>query len=843
MFIPASRLSTLSRPLRGSVLAFLVAIFLAACDWVDSTGAQRSSDLPVVTTLAEGNVLDLIEGEVQLLDPNETVAPLGGVESLRWSNQPTESGNLPGCRLTNGFNEEFVEDNLALACTLQGDCQMNFEESEIVENGEPRTVFQLLPPRLRAPVGVTYQLFANREDGSQTTHDFTFCLIAINESPIAADDSFTLEQGEIIERDIQTANLLQNDTDDVDTSNQLSGLTVSTQVVEAPSFAVEFELFEDGSFIYVPRPGRLGTDFFVYEITDGRTIPSRATATIVVTAVNAEPVFNGPIPEFPIVAGLPVMFSFADFFTDPDGAQLEFTGSGLPPGLELTSDGDLQGVPSAGSAGDYEIIISASDGRSILETSLELSVEGNGRIEADPITAQTATAGTAFSFQAGQFFADPEGQPLVYTLTRPSNVALGIDRNTGLIAGIPQVTGSFLLQVTASDGVSLPVTQTIVLDVESPENRAPTFTGTLPDQIVDLGDSIVVVRPVFDDPDDDALSFELLGTVPDGISINAATGAVSGEPEEAGEFDELSVVAEDSSGLTAQSNEFSITVLEPAPQNRAPVYSGSIANQEFTVGVEIEPFGGIFTDADGDELAFSISGGSLPAGLIITVDGLIVGTPLREGTVTGLRIVARDESNATARSDTFNITVEEGFSAINRPPVFTPIQDRVVEVDEEIDFFIIATDADGDDLEYSIAGAAASSLSIDEDTGRVEGEFDSAGEFQAVISASDGAAETSISFEFTVVDLDNTAPTVTDIPNENVSGSFSYDVSGVFDDADGDTLTFTAVNLPSGVFIDDEGVIRGAASNANEGTHFIVVTANDGRGGTVSDGFRLIIEN
>lgn len=865
MFIPATTLSSCSACLialpelllrQRSVLLLLLATLITACDWVDSTGAQRSSDVPVITALEQGNVLDLIEGEGQLLDPNESVDPLGEVVSYRWSNQPTESGNLSDCQLTNGFNAEFVEDNLALACTLAGDCEMNFEPGEIIENGEPRTVFQLIPPSLRAPVGVTYQLFANRDDGSQTIHDFTFCLISVNESPVAGNDSFTLEQGEVIGRSTPSANLLQNDTDDIDTSNQASGLSVNTTAVEEPQFADQFELFEDGSFIYVPRAGRLGGDFFVYEISDGRTTPNRGTVTIVVTGANADPEFNGPIPAFPVVAGLPVMFSYADFFVDPEGAQLQFTASGLPPGLELTSDGELQGVPDAGSPGDYRVTISASDGRSTLQTTLEFSVAGNAPIETGLIPAQSVIAGDTFAFQAGQFFTDPEGQSIVYTLNRPADVALGIDRNTGLIAGIPQVSGTYLLQITASDGVSRPVIQTMVLEVEGADNNAPVFTGTLPNLIADLQESIVVLRPLFTDPDNDSLSYELLGDVPAGIIINPSTGAVSGTVEEAGEFDDLIVQAQDPDGLSATSNEFSITVLAPEVENSAPEYSGSIPNQQFTVGVEIEPFGGDFSDADGDTLEFSITGGTLPQGLTLSADGVIVGTPLRAGRVNGLRIVARDEGSAIARSDTFNITIEEGVgSIINRPPVFIPVQDRFVEVDEEIGFFIIANDPDADVLEYDLSGTAANFLSIDEDSGQIEGEFDRAGEFQAVVSASDGTAVTSISFEFTVDDPQvevpeseeslepNNDPTVTDIPNQVVSDSFSYDVSFVFEDPDGDTLTFTAVNLPAGVAIDEDGVITGTTTTANIGTHFIVVTASDGRGGTVSDGFRLFITN
>lgn len=845
--------NSFSRPtysLRAALL-MAVALVLASCDWVDSTGAQRSSDARVVT-LEQGNVLDLIESESLLLDPNATVDPTGEVRSWRWSNQPTESGNILSCRASNGFNQEFAEDNLSLACTRAADCEMNFEQSEIIEDDVPKTVFQLTPPVLRAPVGVTYQLFANRDDGSQTIHDFTFCLIAINESPVAADDSFTLVEGEIIERNPGVADLLRNDSDDIDTSNQ--PLTVSTEIFQAPRFADDFELFDDGTFRYVPRQGRLGADSFIYQVSDGRTNPSQATASIVVTAANADPLFNGPIPDFPVVAGLPVMFSYADFFSDPEGSQLEFEAVGLPSGLELTSSGELQGVPDAGSTGDYDVTITASDGRAVLQTELDLSVAGNQRVQVDLIPEQSVDVGETFSLDTSSFFSDPEGQPLVYTLSRPSDVALGIDRNSGVIAGVPAVTGSFLLQVTASDGITQPVLQTIVLDVEGLPNNAPLFSGTITNQTIELGDRIVAIRPGFSDPDDDTLSFELLGAVPDGVSINGNTGVVSGTPEEEGEFAGLAVRAEDPDGRRATSNRFTITVELPSQANRAPVYTGAIPNQEFTVGEEIEPFGGIFTDADGDTLEYNIAGGTLPVGLSLSTDGVIVGTPLRAGTVTGLRIVATDAEDATARSDLFAITVDAALvAAANSSPVFTPIQDRVVEVDEEIDFFVIATDSDSDDLVYEIAGTAANFLSIDEDSGRIEGEFNRAGVFQTIVSVSDGEAETSISFRFTVEALEeegetdssgsNQDPVVTDIPNQVVSGSFTYDVSFVFGDPDGDNLTFTAVNLPPRVDIDDDGVITGVASNANDGTHFIVVTADDGNGGTVSDGFRLIINN
>jgi len=88
---------------------------------------------------------------------------------------------------------------------------------------------------------------------------------------------------------------------------------------------------------------------------------------------------------------------------------------------------------------------------------------------------------------------------------------------------------------------------------------------------------------------------------------------------------------------------------------------------------------------------------------------------------------------------------------------------------------------------------------------------------------------------------ENRPPVVDDISNRTVSNQFTYDVSVFFDDPDNDTLRFTAVGLPPGVSIDIDGVIRGRASARNRGEWFIVVTADDARGGETPDGFRLLI--
>lgn len=89
----------------------------------------------------------------------------------------------------------------------------------------------------------------------------------------------------------------------------------------------------------------------------------------------------------------------------------------------------------------------------------------------------------------------------------------------------------------------------------------------------------------------------------------------------------------------------------------------------------------------------------------------------------------------------------------------------------------------------------------------------------------------------------NSIPTVTDIKNRIFTGEFTYDVSPFFSDKDAqDLLTYTAINLPAGLQIRADGVIEGQVNASNQGRWFIRVTADDGYGGTVDDGFLLVLD-
>ena len=129
----------------------------------------------------------------------------------------------------------------------------------------------------------------------------------------------------------------------------------------------------------------------------------------------------------------------------------------------------------------------------------------------------------------------------------------------------------------------------------------------------------------------------------------------------------------------------------------------------------------------------------------------------------------------------------------------------------------------------------------------INGVFDRSGRFRAEVIVSDGPSETSIVFIVVVLanpdDPSNRPPVPVDIPNRTVSGTFSFSVTELFEDPNDDELFYSATGLPEDVRISRNGTISGTSTEDNEGRHFVVVTADDGRDGTISDGFLLVIEN
>ena len=101
-----------------------------------------------------------------------------------------------------------------------------------------------------------------------------------NFSPLATDDAYLTEQGELVEE--AAPGVLEND-DDPD------GDVLTAKLVADVTHGI-LELNPDGSFSYLPNPDFVGEDSFTYVADDGVFESAPATVTLLVYALNHPPV-------------------------------------------------------------------------------------------------------------------------------------------------------------------------------------------------------------------------------------------------------------------------------------------------------------------------------------------------------------------------------------------------------------------------------------------------------------------------------------------------------------------------------------------------------------------------
>ena len=153
---------------------------------------------------------------------------------------------------------------------------------------------------------------------------------------------------------------------------------------------------------------------------------------------------------------------------------------------------------------------------------------------------------------------------------------------------------------------------------------------------------------------------------------------------------------------------------------------------------------------------------------------------------------------------------------------------------------ITATDPDGDTLAY-VATGLPSGLTINASSGVISGTvgFNASATNSVIVTVNDGRGGTAStgSFSWTIT-LVNRVPTVTTPgPRTGTEGGAVTALPITASDPDSDPLTYSASGLPSGLLINTtSGVISGTVGFNASATNSVIVTVNDGRGGTASTG-------
>ena len=524
--------------------------------------------------------------------------------------------------------------------------------------------------------------------------------------------------------------------------------------------------------------------------------------------------------------------SDGSFFYDPNG-QFEYLDVG-----ESTTD---------------TFSYTLSDGNGGTDTAT-VTVTINGAEDA-PVIAnaaadQTATEDAAFSFTfASNTFNDVDSSDtLIYTSTladdSPLPSWLNFDGSTRTYSGTPTNADVAVinLKLIADDGSST-VVDTFSITVNN-TNDAPTVANVIADQVAteDSAFSLQFAANTFNDLDGDSLTYT--SDASGWLSFDAATRTFSGTPLNADVGTTTVIVTASDGNGGSVSDTFDIVI---SNTNDAPTVANLVPDQ---VATEDSAFSllfaaNTFNDLDGDSLTYTSDASGWLS--FDAATRTFSGTPLNADVGTTTVTVTANDGNGGAISDTFDIVISNTNDA---PTVANLISDQVATEDSAFSFQFAANtfnDLDGDSLTYT--SDASGWLSFDDSTRTFSGTPLNAdvGTTTVTVTANDGNGG-SISDTFDIV-ISNTndAPAVANLVPDQVAtedSAFSLQfAANTFNDLDGDSLTYTSDASGWLSFDDSTRTFSGTPLNADVGTTTVIVTANDGNGGTISESFDIVISN
>jgi RHS repeat-associated protein len=440
---------------------------------------------------------------------------------------------------------------------------------------------------------------------------------------------------------------------------------------------------------------------------------------------------------------------------------------------------------------------------------------------------ETVQAGQTYSYNA--VATDSDGDEVVYLLSR-SQPGMMIDGVSGQISWTPSSdqSGVFSAEVTALDTRGASSKQYFLIEVQDPnaDNQPPTITST-PDGAVYAGQRFGY-QVTANDPDGDTLSYSLAASE-FGMAITT-DGLFSWLPgsEWIGETAIVEILVSDGRGGKAQ-QKLTLPVNESA--NHPPQFTSTPETQALVgsaYGYSIAA-----TDSDGDTFTFSLD--QAPNGM--TLSGSQVNwTPAdtQAGRVHDVVIRATDARGA-ASTQSFGIAVNAP-AEFNEAPEIRSIPTSPAFVGEEYQYDVIARDADGDSLTYTLE-AAPSGMTLNS-TGQVRWTpaSDQVAAHAVRIRVSDGRSYATQSFTLEAVEIsDNSYPDITSRPTTQAVAGEIYQYQLVATDADGDDLTFGAMVQPDGMQVDASGLVTWTPTLDQIGIHDVSYFADDGKGRTLQN--------
>lgn len=389
-------------------------------------------------------------------------------------------------------------------------------------------------------------------------------------------------------------------------------------------------------------------------------------------------------------------------------------------------------------------------------------------------------------------------------------------------------------------------------DKENQEDRnhAPTVENAIDDVSMTVGDADMTVSlaGVFADEDGDSLSFTVSSSDRTILDTTLSRNLITLYPKAEGKAT-VQVKARDGQGGEVTTT-FEVIIRAAVIPNHPPVVQNQLADQTLekgrsTVTIDLSD---VFFDEDADPLTYTAVSSDSGKTTVAVVGNRLELTPVSEGSAT-ITVFADDGKNGNVATR-FQVTVQSPPPPpppppVNHPPVvINPVSDQTATAGESpilLQLHNAFSDADGDVLTISVVSSNPEVASVqDRGYGLVELTPLQEGSAHITVTARDGrGGRASFIFEVTVeaevpVNHDPTIANQISAQEVLLGSSVQVDLTGAFEDEDGDTLHIE-------VSTDDSAIATASVESGwltidpvEAGTTTLTLTATDGKGGSVS---------
>ena len=427
---------------------------------------------------------------------------------------------------------------------------------------------------------------------------------------------------------------------------------------------------DPSSGIISGTPTTAGSYGFTVTLTDSAT-PTAGTAsqayTMTVAAAPVNPAFSISDNSASGVVGLAYQAALIpDNGTSP--YTFAVTSGALPTGLSLDpNEGVISGTPTA--AGTFTATISATDSSTptaqTATDTVTITITTPGTLAISTSTLPNGAVGSGYATPVAATGGTGADSFAVTSGSLPAGLAL--DPASGVIYGVPTTAGASTFTVTVTDSATPTAdtaSATLTLTVGT-ITSVSISTTSLPDATQGIAYSQILTASGGTEPYSWAVT---TGSLPDGLTLNASTGVLSGTPTNSGSFP-FTVTATDSSTPTAETATSSYTLTVDS-SGTLMITSSTLSPDTATVGVAYSAT----LDAAGGTAPYNwaVTSGALPDGLSIDpATGAIAGTPTSGGTFP-FTVTVTDSSTPTAQTVSQSYTITVAGAQLSQSISFTP---------------------------------------------------------------------------------------------------------------------------------------------------------------------------